>query len=332
MRIPSSNTDADLPEPRGLKTSFKWGLVAALMTAVGTFFLPDYYRSEARILPADSKASGGLGQLAAAAAAFGVGVPAASQADANFVDILTSRTVLEDLLNSNFEFRQRSWRFGPEQVHKQRLYDYLEAKNMDRATRELGAMVVTSKDVRSKILSVSVETRSPELSRQILQKALKDLEAFVMEKGRTKGGAEARFAEARLGEARAARAQAEDSFRQFLEGNRNYQTSTDPSVRLQGNRLETELKLKQQLVLTLAVNLEQALLEEKNDIPIINILDEPNLPIDKSRPKRSAFVAAAFFGIFLGVWLRENRRWIRARLLEADPAPELSVATHKESA
>ena len=108
---------------------------------------------------------------------------------------------------------------------------------------------------------------------------------------------------------------AEDAYRRFLEGNRNYLNSADPSVRLKGLRLETELRLRQQLVTTLALNREQALLEEKNDIPILNVLDPANLPIEKSKPARSVIVLLVTLLVGFGTWVWQHREWISERLL-----------------
>jgi uncharacterized protein involved in exopolysaccharide biosynthesis len=284
-----------------------------------TLFLPNYYRSEARLLPVESKGIGGnLGGLASAAAAFGVSVPGGDSSDANFVDVLNSRWLKEQLLQTEFQYHARSWRFGAERVEKGTLYDYLEAKNLDRAVKGLGSVLSASRDLKSKVISISAETRSPDLSQLIVQRAGKLLEVFLREKGRTRGGAKAAFAEARLADARREMDEAEDILRRFLEGNRNVQTSGDPSVRLKGSRLETELRLRQQLVTTLAMNREQALLEEKNDIPILNVLDAGNLPIDKSKPTRSMMVLLAMLLVGAGSWIWLNREWVRARLLTED--------------
>ncbi len=231
-----------------------------------------------------------MGNLAAAAAAFGVSVPGGEGNDANFVDILNSRWLREQLLQTNFQYHARSWRFGAEQLHVGTLYDYLGARNMDRAVMALNEVLLTSRDLKSKVITLSAETKSPDLSQQVVQRAGKLLETFLQEKGRTRGGAKAIFAEARLADARGEMDQAEEAFRRFLESNRNYQSSGDPAVRLKGTRLENELRLRQQLVTTLAMNREQALLDEKSDIPILNVLDPGNLPIDKSRPSRSVLV------------------------------------------
>lgn len=297
---------------------FQVAAVAGVLTAIYTLSMPNYYKSEARILPVDGKGMGNMGGLAAAAAAFGVGVPGGDGGDANYVDILKSRTMAEAILNKEFEFEVRTWRFGKPKKRKETLYAYLKAENTDRAVRAFSAILSASKDLKSKVLTVSAETKSPELSQQIVRLASTELEKFVQERGRTKGSEKAAFAEARLKEARVKMTEAEDDFRRFLEVNRNYQSSAEPAIRLKGARLEGEFKLKQMLVTTLSQNLEQSLMEEKNDMPILNKLDEGNLPIDKSKPARSIIVLLVSFLFASGTWAWLNREWIKEKLLEED--------------
>lgn len=313
------------PEPpvldlkASLKKPIQWAFAAGVLTAAVSIFMPNYYRSEARLLPVESKGlSGNLGGLATAAAAFGVSVPGGEGNDANFVDVLNSRWMRERLLQSEFQYRHRMWRFGPERMEKGTLFAYLDEKNLDRAVKRFGEVLSASRDLKSKVISLSVETKSPDLSQQVVQRAVKLLETFTQEKGRTRGGAKAAFAEARLADARTEMDQAEEAFRRFLEGNRNYQSSADPAVRLKGTRLENELRLRQQLVTTLALNREQALLEEKNDLPILNMLDAGNLPIEKSKPARSIMVLLVTFLVGAGGWTWFNREWVRARLLSEE--------------
>jgi uncharacterized protein involved in exopolysaccharide biosynthesis len=314
--MPNSIEPPVLDLKTSLKKPLQWAFAAGVLTAVITLFLPNYYRSEARLLPVESKGlGGGLGGLATAAAAFGVSVPGGEGNDANFVDVLNSRWLKEQLLQTEFQYHARSWRFGAERLEKGTLYDYVDEKNMDRAVKKVGEVLSAARDLKSKVITLSAETKSPELSQQVVQRAGKLLETFLQEKGHTRGGAKALFAEARLAEARGEMDQAEEAFRRFLEGNRNYQTSGDPAVRLRGTRLENELRLRQQLVTTLAMNREQALLEEKNDIPILNMLDPGNLPIEKSKPARSIVVLLATLLVAAGGWTWLNREWVRARLL-----------------
>lgn len=297
-----------------LKKPIQWAFSAAIATAIISLFMPNYYKSEARLLPVEANAAGGMGGLAAAAAAFGVSVGGTGGSDANFVDILKSRWLREQLLNTEFQFQARSWRFGAERPHQETLSAYLGTDNLDRGLAALNEVISSSKDIKSNVISISVETRSPTLSQQVVRRATELLNEFVVKNSRTRGTEKASFAEARLADARRELDQAENAFRGFLESNRNYQVSSDPSVRLRGSRLEAELNLRRQLVSTLALNREQSLLDAKNDIPILNILDAGSLPIEKSRPRRSVLVVGLTILSGALVWGWQERRWIQARL------------------
>lgn len=310
-----------------LAKPLKWGILAGLLMALGSLFLPNYYRSEARFLPAESKGLGNLGGLASAAAAFGVTVPTGEGGDANFVDILNSRSLRQHLLQTEFQYHIRSWRFGPERLVRHKLSEYVDEANPSRALKKLSEIISASKDTKSRVITLSAETKSPELSQQLVQQAGAYLEAFLKEQGRTRGGAKAAFAEARLREARGEMDEAEDAWRRFLQANRNYQSIADPAVRLKGARLENELRLRQQLVTTLALNREQALLEEKNDIPVLNIMDPADLPTEKSKPSRAVLVVLVTLVVALASWVWLNRDWVRARMLDEDE-PESPAKEH----
>lgn len=304
---------------QSLKRPLQVAVAAGLATAVITLFVPNQYKSEARLLPVDANAAGGMGGLAAAAAAFGVNVGGNGSSDANFVDILNSRWLMENLLNTEFRFQARSWRFGAEKPHQETLYVYFDENDMDKAVKRLDAILDAKKDLKSNVITLTAETRSPDLSQQVVRRATELLNQFVVKNSRSRSGEKAVFAEARLSEARSEMDQAEAAFRVFLESNRNYQMSADPAVRLRGARLEAELNLRRQLVTTIAMNREQSLLDAKNDVPILNVLDAGNLPIEKSKPKRSIIVLLVTMLAGLGSWAWLNREWIKARLIADEP-------------
>jgi uncharacterized protein involved in exopolysaccharide biosynthesis len=300
-----------------LKKPIRLGALAAVIVGIGLLFSNNHYQSEASILPVDSRSSGGglSGSLSSAAAAFGVSLPGSDGPDANFSDILLSRWMKENLLLAKFKFEDKPSIFGANKAKNETLYDYLDARNLDDAVRRMGSLMTVSKDAKTKVLHINVETTSPELSQAVVKLSINLLESFVGQKGRTKGGAKALFADARLHEARDEMNQAEDDLRKFLEENRNYATSADPTVRLHGARLEAELKLRQQLVFSLAMNREQSLMEEKNDIPILNILDPGNLPIRKKGPARLLMILVTFGLVALGTLAAQNWAWVCSKLL-----------------
>ena len=84
------------------------------------------------------------------------------------------------------------------------------------------------------------------------------------------------------------------------------------------------MRLKQQLLTTLAMSREQALMEEKNDVPILNILDPGHVPIEKSGPVRSRMVLAVCFLVGGGLWGWQNRGWIQAKVFESADAERVA--------
>lgn len=299
---------------RPLKVAFAVGFAAAICT----LFIPNQYTSEARILP--SQAMGGeLGKLASAAATFGIAVPGTSDADDAYPDILNSRWMADHLLQRSYTFHERAWRFGKEHQKTQTLLDYLEAKNLDRAVKSMKDRFSAKQDLKTKLLTISVTTPSPDLSQQVCRQAVALLNDFVVNQTRTRGGNKAAFARQRLEEAKKEKAEAEQSFRTFLLSNRNYQSSPDPDTRLRGMKLESEFQLRTQIITNLSLSLEQALMDEKNDMPILNIVDAGNLPIEKSKPRRSMIVLGLFFlaGLATAGW--EQRRFLIAWLFQSNP-------------
>jgi capsule polysaccharide export protein KpsE/RkpR len=298
------------PYMRSLQHSFLVAFGAALIALAYSVFMPNYYQSTAIILPVDSRSSASMGSLASAAAMLGMNIPSNDGSDGNFIDILNSRWMREALLQNKFKFHQLTWRFGTAKLHDETLLEQMHAANLDRGVQGLGKVISVSRDTKTKVLTISAETQSQELSQQIVQRAIRLLEEFVSTKGRTRGSAKVLFSNARLAEAKDELLKSENRFRQFLESNRNYQSSADPSVRLEGGRLETDFKLQQQIMTTIAVNREQALLEEKNDMPILNILDGGNLPIDKSRPSRLKGIIQVFLFAGIGSFTWLQKRWL----------------------
>ena len=293
------------------------GLAVSLVVALFSLSMPNYYRSEARILPADTRSGVGIGAALAAAAAVGISIPGQETADSAYVDILNSRTIQESLLRTRFSFKVRTWYFGKEQDRDQSLYDFLKKKNIDQAVMASKKLISVNRDNRTKLLIISVETESAQLSQKIAQQLVYLLDEYVVIKSQSRGGLKAKYAEARLSEARNEMATTQDLFQVFLERNRNYTLSSDASVRLKGLRLENEFRLRTQIVSTLAIAREQALLEEKNDIPILNVLDPGNLPIDKSRPPRGQIVLMLMFISSLITLVIENKDWIKNKFFDS---------------
>jgi len=270
------------------------GLVIALFGAVATLFMKDSFVSEVRIVAAEGKDLGSLSGLSAAAAALGVGGGGTEDPSNLFMEVLDSRWLNEEVLKTTYTFHTRAWRFGTPELQKKTLFEQLQVKNLDRAVLKMDTLLQNQRDPRTKRVTITVETRSPELSQGVALRATDLLQEFLRERTQTTGRLKAQFTAERLKDAERNYQEAEERLRTFALNNRGYAQSSDPGVRLKGTRLEQDLQLRRQLVSTLSLSREQALLDQKNDTPQITVIDAANLPEEKSKPRRSVIVVLIF--------------------------------------
>lgn len=297
---------------RPLKVAFWVGL----LVGGTTLLLPNEYTSEGIILPTDAGA-GGFGGLSLAAAAIGINLPGAQNSpDQTLQTILESRWLGDQLLTATYEFKIRPSRFSRPVLQKCTLLEYLNKPNVDLGFRALSKVFNVERNLKTGVLTIETVTRSPELSQQVTALAVRLLESFLTRQKQGMGGEKVRFTSDRIKEAMSDVLQSESRLKAFLESNRNYQQSSDPDVKILGGRLEADLALRRQVFNTLTLNREQSSLDQKDDTPILNVLERGTMPIEKSRPHRALLTGVAMVLAFLWTWGIERRAWLLAFLRE----------------
>ncbi|MCL2100875.1 MAG: hypothetical protein FWH22_04095, partial [Fibromonadales bacterium] len=92
----------------------------------------------------------------------------------------------------------------------------------------------------------------------------------------------------------------------------------DPTDELEDARLQRDVLMNQEIMFQLQNQYELAKIEEARDMPILDIIDTPMKPIEKSKPKRKLIVlaggmAALFFSILIAtlfdVFLEKKSLW-----------------------
>ena len=309
---------------RSLRRPALIALASGLLTAGVSVLLPNSYRSEARIL-ADTGHAGGSSALRA-----GVWAPSAPPETVGnredgptiiYADILRSRRLAEQLLLGQYQYGCRTWRFGQPRQVRGTLLDYLGAENLDRAMGPLKTMLAVQRDLKSGLLTVSVESHAPELSREVVRRAMAGLREIVVELSQAAAVNKARFTRARLEEVKSRYAELGQAFQAFQDGNRSWENSPAPNVRFRGAQLREDLDLWKQVVMNLTLNHEQALLEAQNDTQTLLLLDPGNLPVEKSKPARSLLVFASLCVAGAGSWVYLNRTAVYDRFIAKEPLP-----------
>ena len=307
-----------------LRRPAKLALLTGLATAVLTLLLPNRYRSEARILSDTGHPGAGSSQRTGVWAPTAPPETPSSREDGPtivYADILRSRRLAEQLLQGSYDYGLRRWRLGRERRVRGTLLDYLGAASVDRAQGRLRSLLAVQRDLKSGLLTISAETRAPQLSQQVVQRAVAGLGEILVELSRAPGVKRARFTEDRLREAETRYRELARAFEAFQEGNRNWETSPAPSVRFRGQQMKADLDLWRQVSANLTLNHEQALLEAQNDTQTLLLMDPGHLPVEKSAPARSFIVFAAMCAAGAGSWVYLNRTTIGGPAAAKEPEP-----------
>jgi uncharacterized protein involved in exopolysaccharide biosynthesis len=288
-----------------LKKSLWRGAAGALLVALLSLAAQNRYTSVSRLLPL-SNASRGNAALGALQSLYGIGGLSGSL-DGALPDIIQSRTLLEKALGTRYTFKVRSWRFGAEQERTQTLEAFLGAPDRDIALQNLQGCLEVAKDFRTGILTLRVTLPSADLAEQVNKTLTDGLDAFLKAQRQTRGQALAEYMRERIESDRQDLQKAVDAYLGFMNRNRGFSESLDPEVRATGQRLETEVDYRKQALLRLNAQVDQAILEEKDATPVVDLLEPASLPIEKSGPSRAKWVILAFLAAFMASMVFEVR-------------------------
>lgn len=169
---------------------------------------------------------------------------------------------------------------------------------LDKAVRQLRAAVNVRLDVRSNLISFTVETRDRLLSRNLATALFDSLNSFAVHKRQSKARNQRVFIQSRLQEAQDSLRTSEGALRSFYEANRTVATS--PRLQLREKELQRDLQMNEDVFLTLSRENEEAQIAEVRDTPVLTLVDEPRVAPRKSSPHRKVLAAV---GMILGLLL-----------------------------
>ncbi len=272
------------PEVLGILTAL--GLAVGLVLAV---VLPPRYTSETRIVGVSatrtSLISGlsGLAGLAGLAGDLGVPLGGGSQMSPDFyVDLLQSREIREDLLQTRFPVNGDS-------THTERLLDQLhirastEALRLDKGVRYLKRRTSISSALKSGIIDVRVTLPRADLAAAVASRTIELLNSFNLNRLQFQSRQQRIFAEHRLREAEGELRKAEQDQAAFAERNRSITNS--PALQVESARLQRVVETKQTVYTTLSRSYEEARIAEAKDVPTLTVIDHAEPAARRSQPK-----------------------------------------------
>ncbi len=273
---------------------FVISFLCAMAAGAISFLVPNRYTATASILPTIN--GGSYSSLLSMAENIpGLDLTSISPSEKSpstlYPEILSSRMIAQEVLEHPYIYNDKGkWR-------TQNLYQYLKINNPDKAIRALARIVGLSADRKTGVLKIDVTTTNPQLSALVANYYLECLDNFNQNQRKTSAGQNRQFIEKRLLEAKTQLSEAEESLKNLRKHNLNYYNTTDPELAMLNNQLQREVEVKSQVYLTLCQQYELASIQEKKEIPVIQILDTAQPPSVKSGPSRAK---TAIIGFLLG--------------------------------
>jgi len=217
-----------------------------------------------------------------------------------YSEILRSRSVNVKVLNQEF--------WSNEFSAKMKLIDILKINEIDPTKRfelgygKLSGQIVVSLDQETLITTLKVESSEPNLASDIGKALLEQLDAFNR-KGVSRKAKENRiYIEERLADTDSLLKLAENELKRFRESNKRIENS--PELQLEQGRRIREVRIHEEIFITLKKEFEISRIEEIKSIPTINVLNEPVPPLKKYWPmRRKITILMTLYATFMGVAL-----------------------------
>jgi uncharacterized protein involved in exopolysaccharide biosynthesis len=270
-----------------------------------------FYKTDAKIIYQTSGGSQNSG-LSALAALAGVSASKGDDPSAYLQDIILSNNMLQSILAEKWKVSkafpdtltpvdlQTLWKIKPDTTKENW---QIKLKYVMLATLKKGKYIVFSQDKKSGVITLSTEFEDPQVSFDVNNFIYNQLNDILKNKMHFKASENRKFTEERLAEVKDNLKEAEESLRRFRQRNR---LRVDPADELEDARLQRDVLLNQEIMIQLQKQYEIAKIDEARDMPVLDIIDTPMKPIEKSKPKRRIIimaggVAAVFFAILLAI-------------------------------
>src|SRR6266566_3315594 len=143
---------------------------------------------------------------------------------------------------------------------------------------------------RGLVVSLSVTTRYPSLSRDLAAALLEALDSMNISFRQQQSRELREFFEGRMADAQRGLDSAETALRMFLERNRVTQGS--PLLTFEEMRLTRAADLKRSVYTTVVQQYEEAKIQEARNVPVLTVLSPPTVPVRKSGPPRRFIVVS----------------------------------------
>jgi uncharacterized protein involved in exopolysaccharide biosynthesis len=266
--------------------------ISIVLSIVISLLLPEYFKSTAVLLPQTEKGklSGGTSDLTDLASIAGINTLGEGSIVKLYPAIIKSESVLKNVLYAKYKTMKLK-----DSVNLIKFLG-IEAKTpaliYENALNALRDALEVTIENRTYIVTISTETREPQLSSDIVNRVVFELDRFIRTKRTANASEQRKWIEIRLDEVKHDLEKSENTLKEFRERNRIVVSS--PQLLLEQERLLREVQINSIMYIELKKQFEIVKIEEIKNLRIINILDDARPAVKKDKPKRSNVVGITF--------------------------------------
>ncbi len=282
----------------------RYRVMIILLTLVFGFFMGfrsvtsgKSFTAEAQFMPKGASGQGGLGAIAAR---FGVnfGGNDASQSPQLYTDLLETKSLLWPVAQKEYRITTDSGVRTGNLIQIFRIRNPRPIVVKVKVIERLQGAIKATMMPKTGVINVAVTTYNPELSLQIAQNLLDQVNIYNLTNRQEQAASERAFIEKELGERGAELRASEADLESFLERNRQYRTS--PELMLEYGRIQRDVDRRNATYSGLLNARESARIEEVRDLPVINVIEDPEMPIG---PNPRGGVKKTLLGMIIGFML-----------------------------
>jgi uncharacterized protein involved in exopolysaccharide biosynthesis len=313
LSINAMNDDIDTPELsfftifEFVKKFHRTIVLCAMIGAIGLgffqWFKPLEYTALASFIPETRQSSSSFSGFAAE---LGLGLLGGSgtQSPQFFADLANDPFVLKEAVTKEYRFTENGRLLTKNLIQVYKIDEPTQALAIEKAVRKLDKDVHASVAPKTGLISLRVSSITPDLAVQVEEFILDQINAINLRIRRASSTAERQFAEDQMSEFSAELRSAENRLLKFQQANREYTLS--PRLQLEQERLEREVRIRNDVYTAMVSSYEQARVESVRDNPLISIIDNPLYPA-KHDPRGvikgviGGLLLGALIGLLLGV-------------------------------
>jgi len=300
-----SFSDLYLAFAYGIKWIIFTPVVLGLLAVIYLVFIAKpTYESTATIFPSFAD-SGDNSNLLSMASKFGISIPSQFE-DADFLSadmypaIINSRTLAKIILDRKFDSEEYDIKMSllniltnPEDFEDADLSEVI-AKKIIYFREEI---VKIKQNPDTPLYTLKVLTEDPLLCAQIATAVIEELDTLQMEFRSQSVLQKKEFIEDRIKDVEYELKKAETALEKFRMQNK--QISYSPSLLLEQERLERETQVQTEIYISLKQQYESVKIEEVQVTSLVQVLDEPDIPIDPSGLRKIYILFFVCFGGFV---------------------------------